>query len=114
MPFFSIETNKKFVTGDFSSKIKETSEFVAGLLGKPEKWVMVSMRHSATMMFSGDGKHTAFVELKSIGLVKEQCKNYSKAICEFVHQEFGIPADRIFIEFQPLEKEMFGWNSDVF
>ncbi|MCK5919804.1 MAG: hypothetical protein KAG66_02615, partial [Methylococcales bacterium] len=39
---------------------------------------------------------------------------YSRALCELVENELGIPADRIYIEFSNPERHMWGWNEGTF
>ncbi len=43
MPYFRIETNKELDTLKSQELLKKVSDFVASLLGKPEKYVMVSI-----------------------------------------------------------------------
>ena len=114
MPYFSIETNKKLISGDFSHKLKRTSEFISALLGKPEKWIMISIKPGMSMMHGGNRMAAAFVELKSIGLPRERCPELSKKICDYISSEFQIPADRIYIAFEDLDREMFGWSGGTF
>lgn len=114
MPYLSIETNKKLISGDFSHKLKRTSEFVSELLDKPEKWVMISIKPAMSMMHGGSRSATAFVELKSIGLAEDQCSQYSIMICDYISEEFQIPIDRIYVSFENLDREMFGWNGGTF
>ncbi len=112
MPLFKIETNQNIqITQDILVK---TSEFIANLLNKPEKYVMVSIDPNSSMMFDGTTKPVAFIKLKSIGLPTDKCSELSKNICEFVESEFGISSDRIFIDFYDLERKMFGWNKGTF
>ena len=114
MPYISIETNKKLISGDFNHKLKRTSEFVAELLGKPEKWVMVAIKPGIPMLYSGDRKPCALVELRSIGLPKDRCGEFSEALCGFLEAEFEISCDRIYIDFQDIDRTMFGWNKGTF
>jgi len=114
MPYFSIETNKKLISGDFSHKLKRTSEFVSELLDKPEKYVMISIKPAMSMMHGGSRAATAFVELRSIGLSEDQCPEYSKMICDYISEEFLIPMDRIYIAFENLNRKKFGWNGGTF
>jgi phenylpyruvate tautomerase PptA (4-oxalocrotonate tautomerase family) len=114
MPYIKIETNKKLTSGDFSEKMKRVSEFISQLLDKPEKWVMVAITTNIAMLYAGIKHPTAFVELKSIGLEKDRCPEYSKAICDFLAVQFEIPAERVYIEFVDIDRKMFGWNSGTF
>ncbi len=114
MPYFSIETSKPVETSQMKDMAKKASGFLAELLGKPEAYVMVSIKHIPAMSFAGSDLATAFVRLKSIGLSADQCPDLSEKICGFIHQELGIPIDRIFIDFKNLDGKMFGWNGKTF
>ena len=84
------------------------------MLGKPEKYVMVSIEAGKQMMFGGKADLTAFVQLKSIGLPVDRCAEFSGKICDFLSGELGIQPDRVFIDFTDLERNMFGWDGKTF
>ena len=112
MPFFKIETNQQLI--DIENVVKNASGFVAALLNKPEQYVMISVETDPKMMFGGSMAPTAFVRLKSIGLPVDKCAHFSEKICRFVETELGVPPDRVFIDFQDLKGNMFGWNGKTF
>ena len=114
MPYFKIETNKSMDSSYAEDFAREATSFACRLLGKPEKYMMVSVRHSATLMFSGFMDPAAYVELKSIGLQKDKCEGYSKAICEFIESSLKVSPDRIYIDFKNIDGSMFGWNKGIF
>ena len=43
MPYLKIETNKELDSDAVEQTLKKTSESVTNLLGKPDKWVMISI-----------------------------------------------------------------------
>ena len=114
MPYFKIETNKSMEASYAEDFAREASSFACRLLGKPEKYMMVSVRHSLTMLFGGAMAPAAYVTLKSIGLAKEKCEAYSKNICEFMQSTLDIPPDRVYIDFNSIDGSMFGWNKATF
>lgn len=114
MPYFNIETNKSMEASYVEDFARESSSFACRLLGKPEKYMMVSIRHSVSMIFSGAAEPAAFVQLKSIGLPREKCEAYSKSICEFIESTLDISPDRIYIDFNNIDGSMFGWNKGTF
>lgn len=114
MPFFKIETNQPMNADATQSILKKSSEFISEMLGKPEKYVMVSAEAGQQMLFGGNDDPTAFVQLKSIGLPVDKCTEFSGRICQFLSDELGIKPDRIFIDFADLERNMFGWNGKTF
>jgi phenylpyruvate tautomerase len=114
MPYFKIETNVSLDASAAKDFAGEMSSFACRLLGKPEKYMMVSFAHSVEVMFGGTAEPAAYVELKSIGLLEANCKRYSKAICEFLESNLKIPPDRIYIDFKDIDASMFGWNKGTF
>lgn len=114
MPLIKIETNKTLDDVAVKALLQKTSKFAAEMLRKPEGYVMVSLSDKKAMMFSGTTGPLAYVTLKSIGLPKESCGEYSAAICDFLGKELSIPADRIYIDFAEIPGKMFGWNRETF
>jgi phenylpyruvate tautomerase len=114
VPYLSLETNKKLTRGDFTLKVKQTSAFIAELLGKSEEFVMVSFKTSLSMRFGGAKGPVGFVELRSIGLDMTRFEEYSKKLCDFIEAEFEIPAERIYIDFKNVDRKAFGWNRSTF
>jgi hypothetical protein len=113
MPYFSIETNKSMDKSSTQDLIKRISTFISDLVGKPEQVLMVSIKPDIPLIFAGDDKPAAFVRLKSIGLAKDRCSEFSASICGFVEKELGISQDRVFIDFIDLDGKMFGWNGNT-
>ena len=114
MPYFSIETSKRIDAVGEEAVTHKASAFIAELLGKPEGYVMVAVKHSTPMRFGGELEPAAMVQLHSIGLPKDRCTEYSEKICVFVQQELSVAPERIFIDFRDLERSMFGWNAKTF
>ena len=114
MPYFSIETNQAFDSATNRNLMKKTSRFIAELLTKPESYVMIAIKPGTPLIFAGSDEPAAFVRLKSIGLSRERCTEFSEKICSYVEQELKVPPDRVFIDFKVLERDMFGWNGKTF
>ena len=114
MPYVSIETNQPIDQTSNRDLMKKASAFIAELLGKPESYVMISIKPGTPLLFGGSDEPAAFVRLKSIGLPKENCSELSEKICGFFEQELEVPPNRVFIDFKDLEREMFGWNAKTF
>jgi phenylpyruvate tautomerase len=114
MPYFRIETSRNLKDAETEALLKDASVFLSGLLGKPERVIMVSVAHGVPMYFNADASPAAYAEVKSIGLAPEKCTEFSKAVCEFIEQAIGVPADRIYIDFASIDRKMFGWNKKTF
>jgi phenylpyruvate tautomerase len=114
MPYLSIDTNQTIDEATTQEIMKKASSLIAGLLGKPESYVMISIKPGTPLTFAGTNDPAAFVRLKNIGLPKDRCTELSEKICGFIDQELGVPKDRVFIDFKALERNLFGWNGKTF
>lgn len=114
MPYFSIETNQPIDPAARPDLLKKTSAFIADLLGKPESFVMISIKPQTPLIFGGNDQPAAFVRLKSISLPQDRCAGFSDKICGFIQQGLNIAQDRIFIEFKDAPRNLFGWNAKTF
>jgi phenylpyruvate tautomerase PptA (4-oxalocrotonate tautomerase family) len=114
MPFLKIQTNQQLTESAAKSMASRASARVAELLGKPEAYIMVSVETNAAMQFAGTDEPLAYLELKSIGLPKTITSPASRALCDLVTAETGVPTNRIYIEFTDAPPSMWGWNGDTF
>jgi phenylpyruvate tautomerase PptA (4-oxalocrotonate tautomerase family) len=114
MPFLRIQVNTGLASGQAKDLAAKASALVAGQLGKPERYVMVSVEHNPAMQFAGSDDPLAYLELKSIGLPESATADASRALCELVSTETGVHPERIYIEFSDAPRKMWGWNSGTF
>jgi phenylpyruvate tautomerase PptA (4-oxalocrotonate tautomerase family) len=114
VPLLAITTNQPLPEAGRPATLKQLSEIVAGLLDKPEQYVMVSYTHNPDMLFAGSDAPLAYLELKSIGLPGERTGELSGALATAVGEHLQVPADRVYIEFADAERHMWGWNGRTF
>ncbi len=114
MPYFEIRTNLEMDEKKAIALAKQASAQVSILLGKPERYIMISILKGVPMLFDGSPAPAAYVTLKSIGLAPEACQGLSKEICAFIEKQLGVSADRTYIDFADIHPRMFGWNSSTF
>lgn len=114
MPYLLITTNQKLGRTQEMALLKQCSETVATMLGKPERYVMVSIESGISMLFGADDAPCAYVELKSLGLPEEKSKEYSQTLCALLSEVLSLPTDRIYIEFSSPPRHLWGWNSATF
>ncbi|MBN2683819.1 MAG: tautomerase family protein [Pontiellaceae bacterium] len=92
----------------------ELSAAVAETIGKPEQYVMV-VAQTAELMMSGSAGDAAYVEVKSIGgLNREVNGALTKKICSLLERQLGIPGARIYVTFESVERDHWGWNRSTF
>lgn len=112
MPYFKLQTNKAIGQEAAAELAGEISRLVSEVLGKPEKFIMVSVQAGQNMLFAGSDAPLVFIEMKSIGL--PGTKMVSEKICAFIEEKLGVPKDRTYIEFADSPRHMFGWNGGTF
>ncbi len=114
MPYLSLQTNKILSDDEQSNLLRSSSKLVADLLGKPEKYVMVTIEPTKPMLFSGSDAPAAYIELKSINLPEDKTTELSEHLCNLLNKVSSIEKDRIYIEFVAAPRKMWGWNSATF
>eukprot|EP00899_Mesostigma_viride_P015056 jgi/Mesvir1/23551/Mv18248-RA.1 len=114
MPTLNIVTNVPSDSLKTSEIIKDCSKVVAAGTGKPESYVMISLRASTPMSFGGTEEPTAFAQLFNIGSLKGKTENLSKKLSEIVKSKLGVPPERFYISFQESEGYLWGFNGGTF
>ena len=113
MPLLKIQTNTK-VPSSKEQILKDTSSFVSGMLGKPEKYVMVKLETESAMFFGGNATGALLAELRSINLPGKQTKEFSEKLSDYLSKIFNISPERIFIIFDSVDPTMWSMNGKTF
>jgi phenylpyruvate tautomerase PptA (4-oxalocrotonate tautomerase family) len=114
VPYLKIQTNQPLAAEAETRLLDSASRVVAEALGKSEQYVMVAVQASVAMQFAGSDAPTAYLELKSIGLLADHTPALSTTLCELVGQQLDIQPDRIYIEFTDVPRALWGWNGGTF
>jgi len=114
MPLLRIESNRELTREQSNQLLQRVSAKVAEILGKPERYVMVSLEQNPNMLFGGSTSPLAYLEFKSIGLPEERTAELSAALCHLIWDTLEIPEERVYIEFADAERHMWGWNGGTF
>ena len=113
MPLLKLETTIALSDEKREALVSSLSKAVAGTIGKPEQYVMVSASQSAILM-SGKAGDAAFVDIRSIGgLSREINRKLSQQVCKLLNDSLGITPDRIFLNFTDVEAGNWGWNGST-
>jgi len=92
----------------------EISALVSETIGKSEQYVMVVVQQ-ADMMMGGTEKGAVYAEVKSIGGLNRTVNHeLTMKLCILLNDHLGIPQDRIYITFQTIEADHWGWNARTF
>jgi phenylpyruvate tautomerase PptA (4-oxalocrotonate tautomerase family) len=114
MPTLRILTNVTVPAEQRASLLARASHTVAGMLSKPESYVMVILEDGRDLFFSGTPAPAAYLELKSLGLPEARTAEYSRTLCDLLAETLGIAAERVYIEFAAPPPRLFGWNGGTF
>ena len=114
MPLLRIQTNVELPPERRSTVLREASRAVAAMLGKPERYVMVTLEPRPDMLFAGDDAPLAYLELKSIGLAEGATAACSRSLCELIREQFGVSPERVYIELTAVPRAFWGWDGGTF
>jgi phenylpyruvate tautomerase len=116
MPLIQLETSCDLSGQDKRDSIVKTlSRLTAEGIGKPERYVMASVRGNVTMAFGGQTDPCALLTIKSIGGLSQTVNHsLSKQIAEALAGELAIPQERIYLTFEELAPTHWGWNGKTF
>ena len=109
MPFINISTTEK--VDDKNKLLEEISILISSLTNKSKKFVMAKLEDDSKLYFNNESP-CCYLEIKSIGSLNPSIM--AKPICNFVHEKIGIPIDKIYICFEDVTAEMWGWNGRTF
>jgi phenylpyruvate tautomerase PptA (4-oxalocrotonate tautomerase family) len=95
--------------------LKDVSQCVSRLLGKPERWVMTCIDPTSAMTFAGTTEPTCYVEVKSIGsLAPNTTQQLSFELCALLSKHLAVPANRTYIEFNDAVGHLWGYDGSTF
>lgn len=114
MPTLKIQTNVDTPAERRKPILEAASSMLTKILGKPESYVMVVLQTNPDMLFAADDAPLAYLELKSLGLPEDNTPTLSANLCRFMEEHFGVPPERIYIEFACPPRHLFGWNGKTF
>jgi len=109
MPYINISTSVK--VEDKNKLLEEISILISSLTKKSKKFVMAKLEDDCKLSFDNESC-CCFLEIKSIGSLNPS--EMAKPICNFIYEKIGIPTDKIYICFEDVSAEMWGWNGRTF
>ena len=115
MPTVKVTTSQALERAQKEALCLELSSAVAAILGKPEAYVQVLVSDGETISFGGGfGAPSAFVALLSIGDFAPGATQKLSAAMGGIMARYGVPAERLYINFCPRRGENWGWNNTTF
>jgi phenylpyruvate tautomerase PptA (4-oxalocrotonate tautomerase family) len=115
LPLLKLSLSLKLEDDQKASLLQSLSKVLADGLGKPENYVMVSIEDEVAIIMSGEMGPAAFADIRSIGALNDEVnKEFSNTLCTFLNEQFGIPTNRIYINYTDMDASYWGWNSSTF
>ncbi len=114
MPLLALQTSVTLSNQQRYDLLAPLSQIVAECIGKPERYVMVTVSTVAMRMDGSEGP-TAYADIRSIGGLNPAVnRKLSERICALLKERLGIPPDRVYLGFTSVSAENWGWNSGTF
>jgi len=114
MPLLKLETTVALADDKKKALLASLSRIVAGIIGKPEQYVMVTINPAAVLM-SGKPGDAAFADVRSIGGLNDNVnRQLAQKICAALKESLGVPPDRVYLNFIDVPAGNWGWNGDTF
>ena len=100
MPYINAKFSEKLDTGA-TERLKEAFGKAIELIpGKTERWLMLNFDSDGKMAFAGTFGKCAMLEVEIFGAASDSAyAALTRALCDAVHAETGIPADRIYVKY---------------
>jgi len=110
MPMIKLHASKE-ISG---ALLAELSREVAEATGKPVRYVMAVAERAETAM-GGEAGEAVYAEVKGIGGFDGATnRDLTARICTLLEARIGIPADRIYVVFESVPADRWGWNGSTF
>lgn len=114
MPLLVLQTSVRLSNQERYNLLSPLSKIVAECIGKPERYVMISVSDTA-MLMAGAETPAAYAEIRSIGGLNNAVnRKLSERICTLLHEQLGISPDRVYLGFTDVSAENWGWDSGTF
>lgn len=111
MPVLFINTNVAApVPANF---VKNASQTVAKLTGKPESYVMVLVNNGLSGSFAGSPDPFIYAELQSIGGFSSNNKVASE-LTNLFNNQLGVPGNRVYVKLMSPNAGDFAFNGQTF
>ena len=114
MPLLALQTSVRLTNQQRYNLLAPLSQIVAECIGKPERYVMVTVSEAAMLMGGAEGP-TAYADIRSIGGLNGAVnRKLSERICVLLKEQLGIPPDRIYRRFYQRQRRNLGLERRYF
>ena len=115
MPMTRLQTSAAVDDTRRAALLKALSRGVAGVLGKPEGYMMVVLEAGTPMLLGGDDAPCALAEVRSVGAISpEQARSLSATVSDLLDEHLGVPAGRTYLNMEGVPGSMWGYSGSTF
>lgn len=115
MPLLTVSCSKSLDRSSAERVSQRLSATVAELLGKPERYVAVTVCAPIAVAFAGSNAPACVLELFNIGALEPaQTERMSRALCATVAELVSVPVDRIYVVFRAVDRHLWGHSGGTF
>jgi phenylpyruvate tautomerase PptA (4-oxalocrotonate tautomerase family) len=114
MPCLQLHTSVAVPEPQRAALLARLSKLVAESIGKPEAYVMITLREGP-MSMAGEIGPAAFADVRSIGgLSPAVNKRIMQRLCSLLEKELGVPPARTFANFTDVPASAWGHDGGTF
>lgn len=112
MPLLKVYSSCKLSSSVYEPLSSSLTSTVASTLGKSEDFIMVIFQHTTFQSFGSNAEEpSVYIEFKNVGnLSHDITTRLSGIISELFAKFTDLDPSRMYIEFQPTERHLWGWN----
>ena len=114
MPLLRVETNAR-VDDELCERLHvELADLVGQLLNKSKDYVQIVISTGVHMSFGGETAPTAHVQLISLGLPSDFCKDICRSLTLSISENLKIDPKRIYISVTDWPRSHWSWDGKTF
>jgi len=116
MPLLNVFTSAEPLPAERAGALlKALSASLAEHFHKPEAYVMTCIVPRTCMTFGGTTEPACYAEVKNVGsMTPALTAKLSALICSQLGEAFGVPSDRIYVEFSEARGHLWGHDGETF
>ncbi len=114
MPLLKLQTSVLLPEDEQEELIRAASKVLAGAIGKPEQYIMVTLEEGKACM-GGEIVPGAFADIRSIGgLNRDVNARLAGELAALLEEKLDIRREHIYLNFTDVAAANWGWNGSTF
>lgn len=117
MPFVNIRTSAPLDAAGIQAVTDAAHKAINVVLSKPDQYIAVDVTVSPNLQFGGTKAPAAMISVHSIGYGEDAKGNKEallKALGEAMKAVGNVPGDRLFVSFEDVHKDNWGFDGQLF